>query len=200
MDHYCSAGDGSSILRLFREMRQSSGVHFDAESYALILGSLAKFGYFCSDGSVVEGAEKVGFKSAGGPELFDEIAAEMAEDLLEISEATAKSLMIAFQDGFKETDVSFDGSGDIPLIPKEMDDSALAMGRVQIDDKTALCPASGAKLRLFALAEEQRQHVHDTLLEMARIRYQEFTKKKKNKEEGEDYGFEELSNFSSWLE
>ena len=93
-----------------------------------------------------------------------------------------------------------DGSGDIPLIPKEMDDSALAMGRVQIDDKTALCPASGAKLRLFALAGEQRQHVHDTLLEMARIRYQEFTKKKKNKEEGEDYGFEELSNFSSWLE
>jgi len=77
----------------------------------------------------------------------------------------------------------------------------LHIGRVDIGLTTGLCPTSGAKLHLFRLDEEQRQHVHDTLLAMARSSYQEFTKnRQKSDEEDQDYGFRQLSRFSEWLE
>ena len=38
----------------------------------------------------------------------------------------------------------------------------LHIGRVDIGLTAGLCPTSGAKLRLFRLDEEQRQHVQET--------------------------------------
>jgi hypothetical protein len=200
MEHYCSFGDATAILRVFREMRQSSGVILDADSYALIVGSLARFRFFCVDGTPIEGANEAGFSSSHGPELFDEIVAEMADDILELSEVAARNIMGAFLEGFSGAEDQLVDFNDIPTISNEPVSSGLTTGQVEVDNKTALCPASGAKLRLFALDEAQRQHVQDTLLEMARLRHQEFTKKQKKKsEEDENHGFNELSRFSEWL-
>jgi hypothetical protein len=201
MEHYCNIGDGDSILRVFREMRQSSGVHFDANSYALIIGALARFRFFCVDGTPIDRAGAAGFSSLHGPELLDEIASEMAEDILELSEEAATRLAEAFLEGFSSLGDDSIHLDDIPILSNEVASSNLLIGRVQVNDTTALCPASGTKLRLFALDETQRQHVYDTLLEMARSQHQEFTKKQRRKnDEDEDHGFVELSRFSQWLE
>ena len=81
-------------------MRESPSVLFDAETYALVVGTLAKYGSFRSDGNQIEGALDVGFSVSHGPELFDEIASEMAEDRMEITETAATQIARSFQIGF----------------------------------------------------------------------------------------------------
>ena len=68
LEHYCTTGNATAILRIFNDMQESSGVYFDSESYALILGSLAKFGHFCVDAVPIDGTTN------SGPKLFDELA------------------------------------------------------------------------------------------------------------------------------
>ena len=216
MEYYCSVADTSSMLRLFRQMRDCSSVFFDAEAFGLIIGALAKHGSFRLGASPIEGAVAAGFSVDHGPKLFDEIAAEMAEDLMELTEAAALTIAQSFEVGFSK-------SGDIESIPTLHDKfspiSAM-VGRVTINGTTAICPASGAKLRLFALGEDQRKHVHDTLLEMAGIQQQKFVQwkndkyNKKQKQNSTDtsgdqnssnanvdsVGYQELASFSKWLE
>jgi pentatricopeptide repeat protein len=209
MEYYCSVGDTSSMLRLFRQMRDSSSVFFDAEAFGLIIGGLAKHGSFRLDASPIEGAVAAGF-SVVGPKLFDEIAAEMAEDLMELTEAAALSIAQSFEVGFSK-------SGEmesIPILQDKLSPISAMVGRVTINGTTAICPVSGAKLRLFALGEDQRKHVHDTLLEMAGIQHQKFAQwkhenpkyKKKQKQNstedtnGDNIGHQGLANFSEWLE
>lgn len=204
LEHYCSIGDASSILRLLRDMRQSPGVIMDAEAYALIIGSLAKFGYFKTESYVADEFRKAGFDASHGPDLFDVIATMMGEDILELTETAARRIFKDFVEGFGISSLCSVGPSE--YIPSLSDDNAesscLKMGRVEIMHTTGLCPATGATLRLFRLGDEQRQHVHDQLLEMARLSYQEFTKNKANtaEKENQDYGFAQLSKFSEWLE
>jgi pentatricopeptide repeat protein len=209
MEYYCSVGDTSSILRLFRQMRDSSSVIFDADAFGLIIGGLAEHGSFLLDASPIEGAVAAGFSVDHGPKLFDEIATEMAQDIMELTEAAA--LMIA--QSFK---VAFSKSSElesIPILHDKFSPISAMVGRVTIDDTTAICPASGSKLRLFALGEDQRKSVHDTLLEMAGIQQQNFAlwkqkspKYKNNKKQnstdtnGDNVGYQELAKFSEWLE
>ena len=203
MQYYCHAGNASAILHTFRGMRESSGVHFDVDTYALIIGSLAKLRVFCVNSIPIEGPSKAGFESTHGPDLLDEIAAEMAEDMLELTEAAALNLLTAFTEGFSPSeDPELDEVDEIPMISDEGEaPNGVKIGRVNVDEKTAVCRASGAKLRLFALNEAQRQHVHDTLLVMARQQYLDFTKKQKRQiDDGENYAVNELSRFSKWLE
>ena len=201
LEYHCETGDASSILRLFRKMRQSPGVYLDADTYAMILGSLARFLHFCANAAPIEGYHEAGFEASHGPKLFDEMGTEMAEDILELTEPAAKQIMDAFVQGFGSPTVGATEREDIPSISEGLVLSGLHVGRVVIDRVTGLCPASGAKLRLFRLGEDQRQHVHDNLLEMARLSYQEFIKNhEKDDCEDQDYGFEELSRFSEWLE
>lgn len=202
LEYYCAAGDASSILRIFRGMRNSPGVYLDADTYAMIIGSLARFGWFREDSSTVEGFDQCGFTSSHGAGLFDEIATEMASDILELTESASKQIMDAFLVGFtgKTDEEPTIGDSEIPRVSGTSDMDGLHIGRVHIDQATGLCPASGAKLRLFGLDEDQRQHVHDTLLEMARLSYQEFTKnRERGGEEDQDFGFQQLSRFSEWL-
>jgi hypothetical protein len=75
---------------------------------------------------------------------------------------------------------------------------------VDINQTTGECPETGATLRLFALTEEQRRHVHDTLLEMAASQHEEHCDKmrakgKLNEGQDGDYALQELSSFSAWL-
>jgi hypothetical protein len=187
VEHYCQIGDAESILRLYREMHDAPGVHWDVDAYILVLSSLARFGYF---GMPSSNGDRY------GPELFHQIATDMTRDLLELTPEAADVLEVAVRDGFR------DGTKDI----------SETIGRVKIPSN-GTCPKTGVPLRLLALDETQREHVHDTLLEMARLSCQEFAASVRQRSMSvgdpnlsnknlvaEDHGFESLSNFSKWLE
>lgn len=199
LDHYCSNGDCKSILRLFREMREAGRVHFDADTYTLILCTLAEEGCFSVNASPIEDAAKVGFNATSGPELFDQVVTELAQDLLELTEDSCRKLAASFSRGICPEDVV--GDGEVPSLTNvtQPKSSPLVLGRTKIDVETALCPATGAKLRLINLDEQQRQHVHDTLIEMAEMQFVEFTKGR-SQNFTENLGLQELTKFSEWLE
>ena len=181
-------------MRLYRQMQASPRVYFESETYALLISSLAKRGHFRLD------AKDIG-SSITGPALFDELAQEMANDILEINNASARLLADAFSLGFSETTADLAVPCHDVANPNEV-----IVSRVMVDAKTALCPRTGAKLQLFQLTERHRLHVHDTLLEMARLQYEEFKVKltakfKERTETMADGGFaqEEIAKFSEWL-
>ena len=175
-------------------MQASPRVYFEPETYALLISSLAKQGYFRLDAKGIE-------SSTTGPTLFDELAHEMADDILEINNASARLLADAFSLGFSET------TSDLTVPCHDIaDPNDVVVSRVMVDAKTALCPRTGATLQLFQLTEGHRVHVHDTLLEMARLQYEEFKVKltAKFKERTETmadgiYAQEEIAKFSNWL-
>jgi hypothetical protein len=205
LSHYCSVGDMPSTLRLFRQMRDSAGTFLDADTYALIIGALARLGCFRKGAKPIEGAMEYGFSVASGPGLLDEIASELAEEMLELTESAAKFMFDSFRLGFA------DDSDDIVSETDEVSqclqlDERLLVGRVRVNDTTAVCPESGAHLRLFTLNDSQRRHVHDTLLEMASSQHEEYGQalKARGKIREQDprngtYAIDELSKFSEWL-
>ncbi|CAJ1942526.1 unnamed protein product [Cylindrotheca closterium] len=201
LDHYCANGDCKSILRIYRDMRESSRVHFDVDTYTLILCTLAEEGCFSANASPIEDAAKAGFNATCGPMLFDQLVAELAEDLLELTEDSCRSLSTSLSKSICPKDLVDEDQ--LPLLQNatQPNSSPLVVGRTKIDLETALCPATGAKLRLINLDEEQRQHVHDTLIEMAELQFLEFTKNRKHPvDENGNKGLEELTKFSEWLD
>ena len=46
LEMYCRQGDMTSALHLYRQMQKQSRVHFEPETYALLLGTLAERGWF----------------------------------------------------------------------------------------------------------------------------------------------------------
>lgn len=204
--HYCAVGDMSSSLRLFRQMRDSDGTFLDADTYALIIGAMARLGCFHKDAKPIEGAMEYGFTVASGPRLFDEIASEMAEEMLELTEYAAKILFDSFRLGYTDDPDGIVLETDEAISQCIELDERLLVGRVRVNDTTAVCPESGAQLRLFTLTDNQRRHVHDQLLEMAGSQHEEFgeTLKKRGKIRETDprdgnYAINELSKFSEWL-
>ena len=237
MEYHCFVSqDPISVLQLYNEMRHCPTVFLDSEFYGLLIGSLARLQMFSTapirtttndnDNNMIDTM----FANTHGPKLFDEIASLMADDILEISENTAKELFHGFWAGFSSSAVddqnnstanhtspSWDmlrnfSSSSPQGVAVHTGTNSLTMGRVTIDDNTAICPITGTKLRLFALDENERQHVNDALLEMARNDYQDFSQKlkKKSSKKGNqddntilddpDYGYRELANFAEWLE
>ncbi|KAG7346324.1 protein-only RNase P [Nitzschia inconspicua] len=190
MEHYCRIGDGKAILRLFHRMQEAPGTYFDADAYAMIVASLAHHGYF-----------RPGKEDADeefGPRLFDKIVSSMAEDVLDLTPETVAVLEKGFQMEYSEGTI---------------------IDRTVVEHVTiasnCTCPKTGAKLRLLKLNDNQRQHVHDTLKEMARLSSQEFLQKvnQRNKANGqpevasspdeestENRAYEAISNFSEWLD
>jgi pentatricopeptide repeat protein len=217
MEHYCMSGNLTSTLRLFRQMQDCTGVHWDVESYSLLLSSLTRFGYFFGDNDTDHDDENL-----YGPILFDTLVSNMANDILELTEKTSIEMADAFQIGIK------DHLGENLIVDDSHLGHALSSGivvvdRVEIPKENGTCPVTGVKLRLLALDELQRQHVHDTLLEMSQTTTEEFIAslkarqqkpKKNNKskkvkiretiEDGqpkiESHGYQELLKFSKWLE
>jgi hypothetical protein len=206
LTHYCAVGDMSSTLRLFRQMRDSEGAFLDADTYALIIGALARLGYFRQDATHIQGATENGFTVACGPGLLDEIASELADEMLELTESAAKLIFDSFRLGF---------TNDPDAVTVEVDegvpqclelDEGLLLGRVRVNGTTAVCPESGARLRLFTLTNNQRRHVHDTLLDMAASQHEEYggTLKARGKKTEQDsrngtFAYDELAKFSKWL-
>ena len=201
LEHYCNEGDAYSILRLWKRIREAPGAHLDAETYAMIIGSIARRGFFRHDAKPIAGLSELGLKPCG-PALLDEIFNVMVEDLIEITEEAALDLYRDFMEGFSENKHQQQGIAEIPRCNGS--DPQIFVGRVTIDQSTAMCPVSGANLRLFTLDSDQRKHVHDTLLKMASTQHEEFHAtrakiKKKNVKANSDFAEAELRKFSDWL-
>jgi len=207
---YCRRGDIDSALRLYRKMRTTSRVKMDAATYADFIAAVAENGYFGSDSECIAGAKDLGYESACGPELLDALITEMAEDVLDISEESARVLRNGFAKGFEDgglgasTDSNADGT---TLLSTPRDEKTLVADRVAVDEDTARCPASGAALRLITLEASQRTHVRDTLLEMAREKSREYTSRlaAKGRAKGDvaekaEEATRILTEFSHWLD
>lgn len=211
LQYYCDTGDVVSALRLYREMQHSPGVHLLAETYALLISTLARNGWFqrCPSEQQSETVTSYdsdllrpyGFSASSGPALFDQLASEMADDILELDESSANAIIDGFNAGFGATASS----------PDILD--RVFVGRVSVDNTTAVCPESGAKLRLVTLSNDQRRNVRDTLLEMAATQHEEYGEKLLARRQGKPsnklnitlqarngtYALAELSKFSDWL-
>ena len=206
---YCENGDIDSALRLYRRMRSTSRVKMDASTYADFVAAVARNGYFRYDSECVPCAESLGYGASCGPALMDELVSEMAEDVLDISEESARALRDGFAMGFgtsTTTPPSGPGIGMAPLATK-VGDRTLVAGRVAVDAETAICPATGATLRFMILDKAQRVHVHDTLLEMARSKSMEYTARLAAKgrstadnAEKAEQATQILREFSEWMD
>lgn len=208
--YYCDEGDLSALLQLYRQMRQEPGVHFDSDTYSILIGTIAENGGFRADSEPIERASSAGFTHAHGPKLFDELAQEMAADVLEINNSSAQVLYNAFLRGFKDVLPELNPilDGDIVRDNSEASVNEVILGRVEVDETSAICPRSLAKLQLFQLDHDSRRHVEKTLLDMTKEQFilfqQKMTEKGKQKtlEQGidGDYAVQEMKKFVAWLE
>lgn len=213
LSHYCEVEEDGipRALRLFRRMRNTPSVHFDGETYVLLLAALARQGYFVGGRRVSTPVmEQAGFP-ATGPPLWDTLATEMADDLLELNETTATVLFESLRDSYGQTndvlsdrEESFEPSV-IQNITTASSDS-LTIGRVTVNPATGICPVAKTQLRLFALTESQQATVHSALLDMAAAQHEEFTDRLRSKGKLKEgvatngtYALEQLAVFAEWL-
>lgn len=198
---HCENRDIGSALRLYHRMRTTSRVKMDDLTYSNFIAAVAENGYFLPDSEEVEGGKDLGYDSVSGPKLLDALITEMAQDVLDISEESALILQQGFAAGFQCAANSLD-----PITSLCGNDMMIA-SRVAVDHDTGKCPATDATLRLIVLEPEQREHVHDTLLEMARAKSMDYTAKLAAKGrvthdhiEKAELATKILKDFSDWLD
>lgn len=153
----------------------------------------------------IDGVKELGYKEASGPELFDSLASELADNTVEISSASAKRLYNAMLKGYEE-DEQFIATNDTKdLKPLHMLESLkrcndpagrdeLVISRVALDSTTGCCPRTGAQLRLISLDAEQKQKLQNGLLELSAESYD--ARQKGMGEVAQSH----LSKFGKWLE
>ena len=205
---YCEQEDIDSALRLYHRMRTTSRVKMDAPTYSDFIAAVAQNGYFSSDSNCIVGAEDLGYSQSCGPDLLGALLTEMSEDVLEISEESARVLHNGFTAGFRESGHSMISDSDcIENMTTLCDNDMLVANRVSVDNDSAKCPATGATLRLIVLEQSQRIHVHDTLLDMARGKSMDYTAKlaakgraTKGNAEKAEMATKILKEFSEWLD
>jgi pentatricopeptide repeat protein len=220
---YCDEGHISDALVLFARMRQSPGVILEPENYVLLLASAAERTWFQYDHKVEVDSEserrlkEAGYTHTHGPELFVELIEQMTGNVLTITSASARRLHNAFLKGF-EGDTSVKISSDIkevqslgavrPTNERAADDE-LVISRVTIDDKSALCPRTGARLRLILLKSEERALFLEKLMILAETQFHDFQtsnannsstqKKKWDVAEASNRAVRELQRFANFL-
>ena len=204
---YCDQGNIPRALKLFRRMRDSQLVFLEPENYVLLLSTLAENGCFKSNATPIDDIEGLGYKNNRGPELFDELAGEMAEDVLEISAASARRLYNALATGLEGENFTnevkpINTLAGVSTNNEEAAESELILSRVSVDKKTALCPRSGVKLSLIKLERDQQQQLHKGLMELSENQYEEFARNHGRTITPQDksYAANMLCEFSSWLE
>lgn len=204
---YCDQGNITCALKLFRRMRDSQLVFLEPENYVLLLSTLAENGCFKTNATPIDGIDGLGYKNNRGPELFDELAGEMAEDVLEISAASARRLYNALATGLEGENFTnevkpINTLAGVSTNNEEAAESDLILSRVSVDKKTALCPRSGVKLRLIKLERDQQHQLHKGLMDLSENQYEEFARNHGRKITAQDksYAANMLCEFSSWLE
>jgi len=203
LKYYCENGDVSSALKVFKMMRNTPTVFLEPENYVLLIATIAENGFFRENSEPISGANDLGYKASAGPDLFDELVEEMAEDALEISSALARRLYNSFAVGFKGLDMAkhlkqmHSLAGMFPT-NEVAEDGELVASRVVVDAQSAMCPRTKAKLRLISLGEDQRKKFYDTLLELSMSRMQQF---QENFRKPSDHAVaaEQLARFANWL-
>ena len=180
----------------------------DAETYCGFIASVAECGYFRSDSRPINGAMDLGYTTACGSGLLDELVSDMAEDILDISEEMAKLLHNGFATGFQDSGMALLQDNDQlqPLTSLCKPDILIA-DRVSVNHDSGRCIATNSTLRLIVLEESQRLHVHDTLIEMARVKSIEYTNKlaakgraPRDAAEKAEMATQIITNFSDWLD
>jgi pentatricopeptide repeat protein len=169
LKYYCDTGNMNSAFRLFRQMRETKGVYLDADTYILLMGAAARVGLFhptaTSPTTKDDDLGQYGFFHSG-PALFDELATEMAQDVMELHEEQAMQLLHHFETSFQDNHNSSNKTK-----------KSLIAKRVSVNETTAVCNETGATLRLFNLTVSQRQNVQRKLLKMANRQRQEYGEK-----------------------
>eukprot|EP00986_Skeletonema_menzelii_P000306 scaffold91_cov143-Skeletonema_menzelii.AAC.13 len=201
---HCENGDIGSALRLYHRMRTTSRVKMDDLTYSNFISSVAANGYFLPNSKEVEGGKDLGYDSVFGPKLLDALITEMAQDVLDISEESAQIMQEGFATGFQGMECA---ANSLDPITSLCGNEVMIANRVAVDHDTGKCPATDATLRLIVLEPEQRDHVHDTLLEMARAKSMDYTAKLAAKGrvthdhvEKAELATTILKDFSEWLD
>jgi hypothetical protein len=220
----------SAALKLYCKIKAIPSILLDKETYTLLIASIARKGYFCHSSPPIQGARELGYKSGFGPILFDNLAQEMSDDILELCDDCVKQIRNAFVLGFQSIERQEDPMNtqrkhmirNLDYIPYDChlssvqvlaEDDELVVNRVTIDEETSICPRTNAKLRLIKLDDEQRKHMHDTLLTMADLQFEahdakleargQKSSKQNHKGRGqvdENYAGKHLDSFATWLE
>jgi len=168
-------------LTLFDKIRNKHGIILEPESYVQLIAAVAENGYFAPNPPKDKNITCANFKSTSGSDLFDELVAIMAEDVLEISAASARRLYSAFSNAFQETHIGRKLERLHPLTPLHIHsdaaaDDELVANRVKVDTNTGQCLRTGAKLRLITLDTNQRAQVQESLLRLSEEQYENYTK------------------------
>jgi len=198
----------SSALRLFKRMRDEPSVRLEPENYVLLISTLAENGYFKPTSLPVKGAVDIGYTHENGAGLFDEIVAEMSEDVLEISAASARRMHNALAQGLKDELFTnkvepIHSLAGVPMRNDLAGENDFIASRVSVGKATGTCPRSGVTLRLIKLEGDQQKQLHKSLLELSRNRFEEFVGKQRMGRHGyanEDYAADKLNEFSAWLD
>ncbi len=219
----------SSALTLFHKMKNIPSIHLDKETYTMLISAIAKNGYFCHSSSPISAASQLGYRySPGyGPMLFDQLAEVMSQDILELCDDCVNQIRNAFVIGFQNTNSSSSNNSNmirnLHFVPYDChlssvqtpaQDDELVVNRVTINEETSICPRTNAKLRLIILDDDQRKHMHDTLLRMADLQFEAYDAKLEAKGQkstkqnnsngsnptGEHYAAKHLDSFATWLE
>lgn len=209
---YCQQGHMSQALKLFHKMMDAPSVHLEAETYALVLSSLARGGYFRYDSEPIDDVADLGYgEEARGASLFDSIAMEMSKDVLEITSVSAKDIRNAMVAGFASTnwvrnlqEVPYDC--DLAPLNEAAAQDELVANRIRMGSNSTSCPRTNATLRLILLDDFQRQLMHDALLRMADSQFDAYETKLQTKGNRpsrlsleENYAGKHLEGFAEWL-
>lgn len=212
LEFYCKRGNISGALKFYKVMRGCPAVYFEGETYEMIICAIAKKGFFREDSLPIHDACELGYSPGFGIKLFDQILSDTADDILELTVSSAVQIRNALVVGFRGLDASknlWKVPPDCRLAPvfEEADENELVACRVTINNDSALCPRTNAKLRLIMLDKEERKRVHDGLIDMANSDFEVYNlklaaKKQNPKVEQFEEGFsgKELAKFTTWLE
>ena len=202
LKQYCESKDVGAALEVFKQMQSTSTVILEPENYVLLLASIAENGYFCKNAAPIEGALGLGLSHESGPELFDELVSEMADDVLEISSASASRLHNALAIGFKDRPENnlkeMHPLASMPISRQPAESNEVVAGRISLDRSSGLCPVTQAQQRLIVLEPPQRKQLHDDLLTLSREQFAKFSGKRED--EAPERAAEELLKFSDWLD
>ena len=167
---HVALNDVASALKLYKRMRGTPLVHIEAETYVQILSALLERGYFAASSPAIGTAKELGYSEESGPGLFDQIVAEMAENVIEIPEALARRLQNALAQGFPSSNLPFTST----LEPLKASTSMVTgaepiASRVRIHPSTGVCPRTGVSLRLICLSAEDRVQLKSRMLTASRV-------------------------------
>ena len=203
---YCQKGEISSAMRLFKRMRNTESVHLEPENYVMVISALAENGCFREDAEPIENAAELGYSEPCGLALFDELVTEMAEDVLEITSASARKMYNALAVGFKDQHAGrnlqeMHSLAGMRVFNDPSEDDEVVASRISVDHETGMCPRTKAKLRLVMLDDGQRKQLRQSLSQLAASETAKFAKGNKRKqEEDAQRAIEEMTRFADWLE